>query len=93
MFMSWMRKAWRLMENECAEANVLEDIDSRLGFALRARRLWDNAVVMRRIPHVPSLRVLKEGSYEGVTGIYEYGHRAALHRDRRRTNHEEWLNS
>ena len=33
-------------------------------------------LVMHRIPHVPSLRVLKEGSYEGVTGIYEYGHRA-----------------
>ncbi len=28
------------------------------------------------LSYVPSLRVLKEGSYEGVTGIYEYGHRA-----------------
>ena len=26
--------------------------------------------------YVPSLRVLKEGSYEGVTGMLEYGHRA-----------------
>lgn len=25
---------------------------------------------------MPSLRVLEEGGYEGVTGIYEYGHRA-----------------
>lgn len=25
---------------------------------------------------MPSLRVLKEGSYEGVTGMLEYGHRA-----------------
>lgn len=28
------------------------------------------------LSYVPSLRVLKEGSYEGATGIYEYGHRA-----------------
>lgn len=26
--------------------------------------------------YVPSLRVRKEGSYEGVTGMFEYGHRA-----------------
>lgn len=26
--------------------------------------------------YVPSLRVLKEGGYEGVTGMFEYGHRA-----------------
>jgi hypothetical protein len=26
--------------------------------------------------YIPSLRVLKEGGYEGVTGMYEYGHRA-----------------
>ena len=26
--------------------------------------------------YIPSLRVLKEGSYEGVTGMFEYGHRA-----------------
>ncbi|HYF37725.1 MAG TPA: hypothetical protein VD994_20655 [Prosthecobacter sp.] len=28
------------------------------------------------LSYVPSLRVLKEGGYEGVTGMYEYGHRA-----------------
>jgi hypothetical protein len=28
------------------------------------------------VSYVPSLRVLKEGSYEGVTGMFEYGHRA-----------------
>jgi hypothetical protein len=26
--------------------------------------------------YIPSLRVLKEGGYEGVTGMFEYGHRA-----------------
>lgn len=26
--------------------------------------------------YVPSLRVLREGGYEGITGMYEYGHRA-----------------
>jgi neutral ceramidase len=28
------------------------------------------------LSYVPSLRVLREGGYEGVTGMYEYGHRA-----------------
>jgi|JI6StandDraft_1071083.scaffolds.fasta_scaffold01908_3 neutral ceramidase len=28
------------------------------------------------LSYVPSLRVLKEGGYEGVTGMFEYGHRA-----------------
>lgn len=28
------------------------------------------------LSYVPSLRVLREGGYEGTTGIYEYGHRA-----------------
>jgi len=28
------------------------------------------------LSYVPSLRVLKEGGYEGVSGMYEYGHRA-----------------
>ena len=28
------------------------------------------------LSYVPSLRVLKEGGYEGATGMYEYGHRA-----------------
>jgi hypothetical protein len=28
--------------------------------------------------YIPSLRVLKEGGYEGVTGMYEYGHRATF---------------
>ena len=27
------------------------------------------------LSYVPSLRVLKEGGYEGVTGMFEYGHR------------------
>ena len=26
--------------------------------------------------YIPSKRVLKEGGYEGVTGMFEYGHRA-----------------
>lgn len=29
------------------------------------------------LSYVPSLRVLLEGDYEGATGMYEYGHRAA----------------
>lgn len=28
------------------------------------------------LSYVPSLRILKEGSYEGTTGMFEYGHRA-----------------
>ena len=28
------------------------------------------------LSYVPSLRVLREGGYEGVTGMFEYGHRA-----------------
>ena len=28
------------------------------------------------LSYVPSLRVLREGSYEGATGMFEYGHRA-----------------
>ncbi len=28
------------------------------------------------LSYVPSLRVLKEGGYEGVSGMFEYGHRA-----------------
>jgi hypothetical protein len=28
------------------------------------------------LSYVPSLRVLKEGGYEGITGMFEYGHRA-----------------
>lgn len=28
------------------------------------------------LSYVPSLRVLREGGYEGATGMYEYGHRA-----------------
>jgi neutral ceramidase len=28
------------------------------------------------LSYVPSLRVLKEGDYEGATGMFEYGHRA-----------------
>ena len=28
------------------------------------------------LSYVPSARVLKEGGYEGVTGMFEYGHRA-----------------
>jgi len=41
---------------------------------------WDNTWVCGYnndlLSYVPSLRVLKEGSYEGITGMYEYGHRA-----------------
>lgn len=28
------------------------------------------------LSYVPSLRVLREGGYEGITGMFEYGHRA-----------------
>lgn len=31
--------------------------------------------------YIPSLRVLKEGGYEGVTGMFEYGHRAPYTED------------
>ncbi len=41
---------------------------------------WDTTWVCgynnNLLSYVPSLRVLKEGGYEGVTGMYEYGHRA-----------------
>jgi hypothetical protein len=41
---------------------------------------WNNAWVCGYnndlLSYVPSLRVLKEGGYEGVTGMFEYGHRA-----------------
>lgn len=41
---------------------------------------WDNTWVSGYnndvLSYVPSLRVLKEGAYEGVTGMFEYGHRA-----------------
>lgn len=41
---------------------------------------WDNTWVSgynnNLVSYVPSLRVLKEGGYEGVTGMFEYGHRA-----------------
>ncbi len=41
---------------------------------------WDNTWVCGYnndlLSYVPSLRVLKEGDYEGATGMYEYGHRA-----------------
>jgi hypothetical protein len=33
------------------------------------------------LSYVPSLRVLKEGGYEGITGMFEYGHRAAYTKD------------
>jgi len=33
------------------------------------------------LSYVPSLRVLKEGGYEGVSGMYEYGHRATYTED------------
>lgn len=41
---------------------------------------WDNTWVCgynnNLLSYVPSLRVLKEGGYEGTTGMFEYGHRA-----------------
>jgi neutral ceramidase len=41
---------------------------------------WNNTWVCgynnNLLSYVPSLRVLKEGGYEGVTGMFEYGHRA-----------------
>ncbi len=41
---------------------------------------WDNTWVCGYnndlLSYVPSLRVLKEGGYEGTTGMFEYGHRA-----------------
>lgn len=47
---------------------------------LKNRYGWDNTWVCgynnHLLSYVPSLRVLREGSYEGVTGMYEYGHRA-----------------
>lgn len=47
---------------------------------LKAAYGWDNTWVCgynnNLLSYVPSLRVLREGSYEGVTGMYEYGHRA-----------------
>ena len=33
------------------------------------------------LSYVPGLRVLKEGGYEGVSGMYEYGHRAPYTED------------
>jgi len=53
-------------------------VDYSLKF--KATHGWNNTWVSGYnndlLSYVPSLRVLKEGSYEGVTGMYEYGHRA-----------------
>ncbi|GEP43387.1 alkaline ceramidase [Brevifollis gellanilyticus] len=42
---------------------------------------WNNTWVFGYnndlLSYVPSLRVLREGGYEGITGMYEYGHRAS----------------
>lgn len=51
-------------------------------FSLKFKGLygWDTTWVCgynnNLLSYVPSLRVLKEGSYEGITGMAEYGHRA-----------------
>ncbi|MES2598453.1 MAG: hypothetical protein V4662_24170 [Verrucomicrobiota bacterium] len=53
-------------------------VDYSLKF--KASHGWNNTWVFGYnndlLSYVPSYRVLKEGSYEGVTGMYEYGHRA-----------------
>lgn len=53
-------------------------VDYSLKF--KASHGWNNTWVLGYnndlLSYVPSFRVLKEGGYEGVTGMYEYGHRA-----------------
>ena len=53
-------------------------VDYSLKF--KAANGWNNTWVCGYnndlLSYVPSLRVLKEGGYEGVTGMFEYGHRA-----------------
>lgn len=39
-------------------------------------RTWVSGYNNDLVSYVPSLRVLREGSYEGTTGMAEYGHRA-----------------
>ena len=52
------------------------DYSLKLKAAYGWNRTWVCGYNNNLLSYVPSLRVLKEGSYEGVTGIYEYGHRA-----------------
>jgi len=53
-------------------------VDYSLKF--KASNGWENTWVFGYnndlLSYVPSLRVLREGGYEGTTGMYEYGHRA-----------------
>ncbi len=53
-------------------------VDYSLKF--KANYGWDNTWVCGYnndlLSYVPSLRVLKEGGYEGTMGMFEYGHRA-----------------
>lgn len=37
---------------------------------------WVSGYNNDRLSYIPSLRVLREGGYEGITGMFEYGHRA-----------------
>lgn len=54
-------------------------VDYSLKF--KASHGWNNTWVFGYnndlLSYVPSLRVLREGGYEGITGMYEYGHRAS----------------
>ncbi|MBU6300313.1 MAG: hypothetical protein KGS60_02065 [Verrucomicrobia bacterium] len=47
---------------------------------LKARYGWESTWVCGYnndlLSYIPSRRVLREGGYEGITGMYEYGHRA-----------------
>ncbi len=54
-------------------------VDYSLQFkaALGWNQTWVSGYNNDLTSYIPSLRVLREGGYEGLTGMYEYGHRAA----------------
>ena len=55
---------------------VVVDYSLRIKTEFDHRRVWVNAYSNDVPAYIPSKRVWEEGGYEGVTGMYEYGHRA-----------------
>ena len=52
------------------------DYALRLKRERRGPKTWVAAYSNDVMAYIPSLRVLKEGGYEGTLGMWEYGHRA-----------------
>ena len=55
---------------------VVVDYSLRLKSEIKDPIVWVSAYTNDVPSYIPSLRVWKEGGYEGATGMYEYGHRA-----------------